>query len=61
MEPYRSLYPGVEDRLPQTESACACMLCLPTGTAVGVDQIRSVRALMRYAVLNSAEIERGAV
>ena len=57
MEPYRSLYPETEHRLPRTVRACANMLCLPTGTAVGVEDIRSICALVRFAVRNGGEIQ----
>jgi dTDP-4-amino-4,6-dideoxygalactose transaminase len=57
MEPYLSLFPGTEHRLPRTENACARILCLPTGTAIGREQIRTVCALLRFAVENGAEIQ----
>jgi dTDP-4-amino-4,6-dideoxygalactose transaminase len=56
MEPYRSLDPQVNNSLPLTERACANMLCLPTGQAIGTEQIRAICALLRYVVLNSVEI-----
>ena len=58
MEPYRSLYPGTELRLPRTARACADMLCLPTGTSVVVEDIHSICALLRFAVRNHGEIQR---
>ena len=57
MEPYRSLYPGTGSRLPRTERACARMLCLPTGMAVGLEQIRTVCALLRFVVENGPAIQ----
>jgi dTDP-4-amino-4,6-dideoxygalactose transaminase len=57
MEPYRSLYPGTEHRLPRTEHACASMLCLPTGMAIGLDQIRAICAFLRFVVENGTEIQ----
>ena len=57
MEPYRSLYPGTEHRLPRTEHACASMLCLPTGMAIGLDQIRTICAFLRFVVENGTEIQ----
>jgi dTDP-4-amino-4,6-dideoxygalactose transaminase len=56
MEPYRSLYPGVGHRLPRTERACADILCLPTGMAVKVEQIRTICALLRFVLQNGVEI-----
>ena len=57
MEPYRSLYPGAEQHLPRTERACAQMLCLPTGMAIGREQIRAICALLRFVVENGTEIQ----
>jgi len=56
MEPYRSLYPIVPNALPETERACSSVLCLPTGTAVAAKEIRSICALLRYAILNRARV-----
>ena len=56
MEPYRSLYPRAAQFLPQTERACARMLCLPTGTGVGAEQISTICALLRYVVRNHIAI-----
>jgi dTDP-4-amino-4,6-dideoxygalactose transaminase len=57
MEPYCSLYPNAEYRLPRTEHACANMLSLPTGTAIGAKQIHCICTLLRFVVQNSAEIQ----
>jgi dTDP-4-amino-4,6-dideoxygalactose transaminase len=56
MEPYRSLYPRAAHFLPQTERACARMLCLPTGTGVGAEQIRTICALLSFVVRNDVDI-----
>jgi dTDP-4-amino-4,6-dideoxygalactose transaminase len=50
MEPYRSLLPDAERRLPRTEALCERVLCLPTGTGVDADAIRSVCDIIRTAV-----------
>jgi dTDP-4-amino-4,6-dideoxygalactose transaminase len=57
MEPYRSLYPGTEHHLQQTERACAHMLCLPTGTAIGLEQIRTICTFLSFVVENGADIQ----
>ena len=56
MEPYRTLYPNSGQDLARTEQACEQILCLPTGTAVGRDEIRAVCGLLRFAVRWGAEI-----
>ena len=38
MEPYRSLFPDVAERLPQTERLVQRVLALPTGTSMTVDE-----------------------
>jgi dTDP-4-amino-4,6-dideoxygalactose transaminase len=50
MEPYRSLFPDLADRLPQTEHVARQVLALPTGTSVGPDAIATVTALIRAAM-----------
>lgn len=57
MEPYRSLYPGTDHHLPRTEHACASTLCLPTGMALRLEQIRTVCAFLRFVVENGIEIQ----
>jgi len=50
MEPYRSKFPGAGELLPNTERLCHDVLVLPTGTAVGVDEISSVAAIICQAI-----------
>lgn len=47
MEPYRTLHPGSGNALPHTEALCQRVLALPTGTAVSVDDIGRICALIR--------------
>ncbi|MFZ0395938.1 MAG: DegT/DnrJ/EryC1/StrS family aminotransferase [Terracidiphilus sp.] len=56
MEPYRTLYSDAGLRLPRTEHACSRILCLPTGTAVGPDEIRDTCELLSFAAHNAAEL-----
>ena len=56
MEPYRTLYPGSEQHLQQTERACAQILCLPTGTTLCGEEIRAICGLLRFVVLHGAEV-----
>jgi dTDP-4-amino-4,6-dideoxygalactose transaminase len=58
MEPYASLpaYRGLE--LPFTDQAAARILALPTGTAVGEDEIEIIGSILRVALKNGREISR---
>ncbi len=56
MEPYRSLFPDVSSRLPETELATARMLCLPTGTGVRSEEISQISELIRFIVSQGWEI-----
>ncbi|NLI41549.1 MAG: aminotransferase class I/II-fold pyridoxal phosphate-dependent enzyme [Caldisericales bacterium] len=57
MEPYRSYFPHAGLLLPQTERLTRRVMSLPTGTAVGKDEIAGVCALIRLAVENSREFK----
>jgi dTDP-4-amino-4,6-dideoxygalactose transaminase len=56
MEPYRSYYPHAGLLLPETEALCQRVLLLPTGTAVGEDEIEEICRIIRLAVEGSAEV-----
>jgi dTDP-4-amino-4,6-dideoxygalactose transaminase len=58
MEPYRSLFPNASERLPITEQAAKQVLCLPTGTAIGVDDVTKVCEVLTCIVHNADEIGR---
>ena len=58
MEPYRTLYPEANDRLPHTNRLTARVLSLPNGTAVTEDDIRAICQLIRLSVTNGHEIVR---
>jgi len=58
MEPYRSLFPDLAARLPQTERIARQVLALPTGTSVGPDAIATVTALIRAAMRDSRRLRR---
>jgi dTDP-4-amino-4,6-dideoxygalactose transaminase len=58
MEPYRSYYPHAGLMLPVTERLAGRVLSLPTGTAVGEDQIRTICSIIRTAVSRSSTIRR---
>jgi len=50
MEPYRSYFPHAGLMLPVTEKLVKRVLSLPTGTAVGPDEIRKICQIIRLAV-----------
>lgn len=56
MEPYRSYFPQARLHLPQTERLTRRVLSLPTGTAVGEEEVAAVCAVVRTAVEGSAEL-----
>jgi dTDP-4-amino-4,6-dideoxygalactose transaminase len=58
MEPYRSNFPNSRMWLQQTERLSARVLALPTGTAVGPDDIARICALIRLGVENGPDIMR---
>ncbi len=55
MEPYRSYFPQAGLVLPETERLVKRVLSLPTGTAVGPDEIRKICQIIRLAVACGAE------
>lgn len=56
MEPYRSYFPHARLLLPQTERLTQRVMSLPTGTAVGPDEIETVCDIIRLAVANGGEL-----
>jgi dTDP-4-amino-4,6-dideoxygalactose transaminase len=58
MEPYRSYFPHAGLLLPETKRLTQQVMSLPTGTAVGPEEIATVCAIVRLAIQNSQEIKR---
>jgi dTDP-4-amino-4,6-dideoxygalactose transaminase len=58
MEPYRRLFPGAGRHLPVTERLTQELLCLPTGTAVGTEDVLAICGIIRFAAARGAEVER---
>jgi dTDP-4-amino-4,6-dideoxygalactose transaminase len=58
MEPYRTLYPEANERLPHTNQLTGRTLSLPNGTAVTEDDIRGICQLIRLAITHGPEIVR---
>jgi dTDP-4-amino-4,6-dideoxygalactose transaminase len=56
MEPYRSYFPHAGLLLPETEKVVQRVLSLPTGTAVGPDEIAKICHLIRFVVEHGAEV-----
>ncbi len=58
MEPYRSEDPNAGLTLPVTELLAGRLLILPTGTAVGPEEVSGICGILRAAVSNGPEIHR---
>lgn len=56
MQPYLSKYPNAARRLPHTESLCRRVLCLPTGTSVGPEEIETIAGIIRIAVTDGRRL-----
>ena len=56
MEPYRSYFPHAGLLLPETEQLVQRVLLLPTGTAVGAEEISTICAIIRLVVRHSADV-----
>jgi len=56
MEPYKSFYPNAHLLLPNTERLAARIMVLPTGTAVAVEDIGKVCAIIRTALSQSTAV-----
>lgn len=56
MEPYRTDDPQSDLRLPQTERLTKRVLCLPTGSAVGGEDVATICELIAFIVRDAAAI-----
>jgi dTDP-4-amino-4,6-dideoxygalactose transaminase len=56
MEPYRSYFPHAGLLLPETERVVQRVVSLPTGTAIGPDEISKICQIIRVAVTNGEEV-----
>jgi dTDP-4-amino-4,6-dideoxygalactose transaminase len=57
MEPYTSFFPNAHLLLPQTEKLAAQIIVLPTGQAVGVEDVEKVCAIIRAALGSAKEVK----
>jgi dTDP-4-amino-4,6-dideoxygalactose transaminase len=55
MQPYRNLYPNADMQLPNTNRVADRVLVLPTGTAVGEEEIGVICAIIRCLITSAAE------
>lgn len=60
MEPYRSADPASRPMLPQTERLVQRVLLLPTGTAIGTEDIATICHVIRFAVSQAVDIRERA-
>lgn len=58
MEPYRTLYPEANARVPFTNELVARTLSLPNGTMVEKSDIQSICQIIRVAITNGHEVSR---
>lgn len=58
MEPYRSYFPHAGLLLPETEKAVKRVLALPTGTAVGLEEISQICQIIRFTVANAPDVQK---
>ena len=56
MEPYRTLYPGSEQHLQQTEQPAPKSFAFPRVPLFGGEEIRAICGLLRFVVLHGAEV-----
>jgi len=57
MEPYRTHFPDIAEQLPHTEALTRRVLSLPTGTAVGAQQIRVIGDVLRTAAEHGSDLQ----
>jgi len=58
MEPYRSHFPHAALLLPHTEAVARRVLVLPTGTAIGPEEILGVCDIIRTALAQAAAVKK---
>jgi dTDP-4-amino-4,6-dideoxygalactose transaminase len=56
MEPYRSYFPHARLLLPETERLVQRVMLLPTGTAVGEEEIAAICGIIRFVLEHSNEL-----
>jgi dTDP-4-amino-4,6-dideoxygalactose transaminase len=56
MEPYHSQFPSAGVLLPETEKTVQRVLVLPTGTAIGPDEVSKICQIIRLVVAHGREV-----
>lgn len=56
MEPYRSYFPHARLILPNTERLTRRVMSLPTGTALGLEEISKICQIIRFVVAHGQEV-----
>lgn len=59
VEPYRTYFPDAGLRLPETERLTRRVLALPTGTAVGPEEIGTICRIIRLAMAHGGRVREG--
>jgi dTDP-4-amino-4,6-dideoxygalactose transaminase len=57
MEPYRSYFPHANLLLPNTERLVKQVISFPTGTAIGLEEIRRICEIVRLVIVNNREVQ----
>ncbi|MGZ5434784.1 MAG: aminotransferase class I/II-fold pyridoxal phosphate-dependent enzyme [Pyrinomonadaceae bacterium] len=57
MEPYKSRFPNAGSALPQTERLTQRVLSLPTGTAVGREEIQKICQIIDFTISHHREVQ----
>jgi dTDP-4-amino-4,6-dideoxygalactose transaminase len=58
MEPYRSYFPHAGLLLPVTERVARRVIVLPTGTAVGPEEIKTICGIIRLAITDAKRVSK---
>jgi dTDP-4-amino-4,6-dideoxygalactose transaminase len=58
MEPYRSYFPHAGLLLPETERLAKRVMCLPTGSSIGPDEIVNLCQIIRLVIENGIDIRQ---
>jgi dTDP-4-amino-4,6-dideoxygalactose transaminase len=57
MEPYKSYFPHSKLMLPNTEKYSPRVMCLPTGTSIGGEEVGEISAIIKFLLINSPNIK----
>ena len=58
MEPYKTIYPNIGERLKNTEKLSERVICLPTGTSITAKEIVLICELIRFIVRHGRDISK---